>query len=58
MELTEKEKAQLKKLRVPVLIDRDVYDKYKTRSERTGLTVTHLIRKALERPQPCETDGD
>jgi hypothetical protein len=36
-----------KKFRVPVLIDRDLYDVFKTYSEITGIPVVRVIREAL-----------
>ena len=37
-----------KPLRVPVLIDPDVYAEYKAYSELTGIPVSHVIREALQ----------
>lgn len=37
-----------KSLRVPVLVDREAYDEFKSYSLITGVPVAHVIREAME----------
>ncbi len=36
-----------KALRVPILVDRDIYDKFKDCSKLTGIPVSRLVRDAM-----------
>ena len=40
--------AEPKGLRVPVLVDREMYDMFKAYSEITGVPVSRVIREALK----------
>jgi hypothetical protein len=42
----------MKSLRVPVAIDRDVYDMFKAVSQATGIPVARLIRDAMTSFKP------